>query len=111
MKRRPDYNFYVYIISNRSRTLYTGITNDLTWRVSEHFDRKGRGFTQQYRFTRLVYFEHFVYVNDAIRREKQIKGWRRSKKVALIESVNPVWADLLKTMESNPDWIDAHMKL
>ena len=85
--------FYVYIMSNRSMTLYTGVTNDLTRRVIEH--KAGEGsFTSRYHFDRLVYFEDFDLIVDAIAREKQIKGMRRAKKIALIKTVNPTWSDL-----------------
>ena len=86
--------YYVYIISNRARTLYTGMTNNLERRVREHNRKWGNSFTARYNITRLVYFESTNDVYVAIAREKQIKGWRRDKKVALIESTNPEWRDL-----------------
>ena len=86
--------FYVYIMTNRSRTLYTGVTNDLERRVYEHKHKLLPGFTQKYNITQLVYYEATSDVRSAIEREKQIKGWLRSKKVALIESINPEWRDL-----------------
>ena len=86
--------YYVYIMTNRSRTLYTGVTNDLLRRVYEHKHHLMAGFTNKYLLTRLVYFEETSDVNAAIAREKQIKGWLRAKKVALIESINPNWRDL-----------------
>ena len=86
--------FAVYIITNLSKTLYTGMTNDLARRVVEHKSKEVDGFTKDYNITRLVYYEFFDSPEDAIRREKQIKGWLRKKKVALIESVNPNWDDL-----------------
>ena len=86
--------YYVYIMTNRSRTLYTGVTNNLERRVYEHKHKMGSKFTCKYNITRLVYYESFSDVRDAIAREKQIKGWLRSKKIALIESVNPKWEDL-----------------
>ena len=85
---------YVYIMASRSRTLYTGVTNDLERRVAEHQRHLVSGFTSRYRLERLVYFETWGRIRDAINREKEIKGWRRSKKVALIESMNATWADL-----------------
>jgi putative endonuclease len=87
-------NYYVYIMANRTRTLYTGVTNNLERRVYEHKNRITPGFTSQYNITRLVYSEVFTDIRDAIAREKQIKGWLRAKKIALIESVNPKWNDL-----------------
>lgn len=86
--------YYVYILTNRSRTLYTGVTNDLTRRVYEHKQKLLPGFTEKYNISRLVYFEETSDVRDAIAREKQIKGWTRAKKIALIESINPEWKDL-----------------
>ncbi|MBI2363571.1 MAG: GIY-YIG nuclease family protein [Deltaproteobacteria bacterium] len=86
--------YYVYIMTNKSRTLYTGVTNNLERRVYEHKQKLIPGFTSKYNTSRLVYFEATEDIRAAIEREKQIKGWLRSKKVALIESVNPTWADL-----------------
>lgn len=86
--------FYVYIMTNHSRTLYTGMTNDLLRRVAEHKQKQIPGFTATYNITRLVYYEETPDVRSAIAREKQIKGWLRSKKVALIEAANPQWRDL-----------------
>ena len=87
-------NCYVYIMANRTRMLYTGVTNGLERRVWEHKNRFTPGFTSKYNLTRLVYFEVFTDIREAIAREKQIKGWLRKKKVELIESVNPKWNDL-----------------
>ena len=86
--------YSVYIMTNRSRTLYTGVTNDLERRVYEHRQKVGSRFTSKYNITRLAYYENYSDIRDAIAREKQIKGWRRAKKIALIESVNPQWRDL-----------------
>jgi putative endonuclease len=87
-------NYYVYIMTNNSKTLYTGVTNDLNRRVYEHKQKLIPGFTQKYNITKLVYFEETSDVNTAISREKQIKGWLREKKITLIESMNPEWKDL-----------------
>lgn len=92
--------FYVYIMTNRSKTLYTGVTNDPLGRVYEHKNKLIKGFTKKYNITKLVYFEETEDVGIAIAREKQIKGWLRSKKIALIESVNPRWKDL------SEDWFE-----
>jgi putative endonuclease len=89
-----DHTYYVYIMTNRSKTLYTGVTNDLTRRVWEHKQGDGSSFCAQYKLDRLIYFERFQYVGNAITREKQIKGWLRSKKIALIVAQNPAWRDL-----------------
>ena len=88
--------YYVYIMTNRSGTLYTGMTNDLERRVFEHKSQKIPGFTRKYKIDRLVYYEDTDDVEAAIAREKQIKGWLRKKKIALIESLNPNWEDLSK---------------
>jgi putative endonuclease len=85
--------YYVYIMASRSRVLYTGVTNDLARRVYEHRQSLIAGFTSKYRITRLVYFEEFADVRDAIEREKEIKGWVRAKKIRLIEERNPTWED------------------
>ena len=85
--------YYVYTLASRSRVLYTGVTNNLTRRVWEHRTGLIPGFTRQYRIHRLVCFEVFQSVRAAIAREKQIKGWLRKKKVALIEERNPTWED------------------
>ncbi len=86
--------YYVYIMTNRSKTIYTGVTNDLVRRVYEHKHKLVPGFTQKYNTTRLVYYESCSDVLSAIAQEKRIKGWLRSKKVALIEAANPMWEDL-----------------
>ena len=86
--------YYVYVMSNHSRTLYTGVTNDLQRRVHEHKQKLIPGFTQKYNITQLVWYEETPDVKAAIAREKQIKGWLRAKKIALIESLNPQWRDL-----------------
>ncbi len=85
---------FVYIMTNKSRTLYTGVTNDLVRRVNEHKSKSVPGFTRKYNITKLAYFESGDNINAAIAREKQIKGWLRAKKIALIESINPEWKDL-----------------
>ncbi len=86
--------YYVYIMTNRSDTLYTGVTNDIYRRVCEHKQKLTKGFTAKYNISMLVYCETTDDVQSAIRRENQIKGWVRAKKIALIESVNPQWRDL-----------------
>jgi len=87
-------HYYVYIMSNASKTLYTGVTNDLIRRVMEHKEGKIIGFTSKYNIKKLVYFEEGRSINEAIYREKQIKGWVRQKKIDLIEESNPEWSDL-----------------
>lgn len=86
--------YYVYIMTNKSRTLYTGVTNNLMRRVYEHKNKLIPGFTSKYNIKILVYYESTSSVHTALEREKQIKGWLRAKKIALIESLNPQWKDL-----------------
>ncbi len=86
--------FFVYIMTNVSRTLYIGITNSLERRVHEHRIKEADGFTRKYNITMLAYFEEFDSIRDAIEREKQLKNWSRAKKVTLIERENPEWRDL-----------------
>jgi putative endonuclease len=86
--------YHVYILSSASAVLYTGVTRHLEGRVSEHKGKLIPGFTNTYHVDRLVYFEPFNTANAAIAREKQLKRWRRSKKIALIEKMNPQWRDL-----------------
>jgi putative endonuclease len=88
------HRYFVYIMTNRSGTLYVGMTNDLKRRVWEHKQKLIGGFTKRYNITRLVYYEETADVTAAIACEKQIKGWLRKKKIALIESLNPGWKDL-----------------
>jgi len=92
VRERPVYS--VYIMASRSLTLYIGVTRDLYRRTMEHKHHALEGFTSQYRVERLVYYERFVDIRAAIAREKQLKGWRREKKIALIRSKNPTWIDL-----------------
>lgn len=96
--------FFVYIMTNRPRShvLYTGVTGNLAHRVFQHKQKLVPGFTSRYNLTRLVYHEEFVYPDAAIKREKEIKGWRRSKKIHLIEWMNPHWQDLAE------NWTDTY---
>jgi putative endonuclease len=87
-------NFHMYIMSSLSRTLYTGVTNDLERRVFEHKEGKPGSFTARYRVNRLVYSEEFSEIAQAIAREKEIKSMTRKQKIKLIESINPGWRDL-----------------
>ena len=86
--------YWVYIVASKSRTLYTGVTNNLLRRVHEHRTGNGSEFTGKYRITRLVHSEETNDIRVAIAREKEIKGWNRKKKLALIEATNPLWEDL-----------------
>mgnify|MGYP000959275410 CR=1 FL=1 len=90
---------YVYILTNiGNRVLYTGVTSDLVKRIYEHQNKLADGFTKKYNVHKLVYYEVFEDMTNAISREKQIKGWRRSKKIKLIEKVNPKWKDLFNSI-------------
>jgi len=90
-----DYNFYIYILTNKyNKVLYTGVTNNLKRRIYEHKEKLIDGFTKQYNVNKLVYYEHFTDINEAIAREKQIKAGSRKKKIDLIEKDNKEWKDL-----------------
>lgn len=92
---RVAYNFYVYMMTNRwKNVLYTGVTNDLLRRGWEHRNKVHDGFTKMYNCDRLVYFEWYQDIRQAIERETQIKKWSRAKKDALVASMNPEWRDL-----------------
>jgi putative endonuclease len=89
-----NYNFYVYITTNPDRSvLYVGVTNDLRRRLFEHKENKGskKTFAEKYYCYNLVYYEHFTHIEYAIKREKEIKKWRREKKDSLIITLNPEW--------------------
>ena len=86
--------FYVYIMTNQSRNLYVGVTNNIRRRVEEHKNGLTKGFTSRYNIDILVYVETFSDIGSAIAREKQIKYWRREKKLQLINQENPEWRDL-----------------
>ena len=92
-------HYYVYILSNQHGMLYTGITNDLERRVREHKSSKSPGFTQKYNINRLIYFEEFQSRVEAIAAEKRVKGWTRKKKLDLIRTQNPKFADLTEDWE------------
>ena len=96
-----QHNYYVNIATNHSRTLYTGVTNNLVRRMEEHRSGAMEGFTRKYRIKQLVYYEHPTDVNAAIAREKQIKRWRREKKIRLIETMNPNWDDLFDAISNS----------
>lgn len=89
-----DQRYFVYILTNRSRTLYVGVTNDLRRRLEEHRTAPPGSFTGRYRIDALVYYEVHRYILNAIAREKQLKGWCRERKITLIDSFNPRWQDL-----------------
>ncbi len=89
-----NHSYWTYIVASRTGTLYVGITNNIERRIWEHKTGQIDGFSQKYHCERLVYYEVFDQVLDAIAREKRLKGWRREKKIVLIESRNPRWEDL-----------------
>ena len=95
--------YFVYIMTNRSRTLYIGVTNDLYRRVYEHKHPLMKGFTSKYKIRLLVHYETTTDIQEAIAREKRLKGWVRGKKVALIEAINPEWKDLSAEWFEEPD--------
>lgn len=97
-----NHNYYIYITTNpEKKVLYIGVTNDLSRRLAEHREGKGGGksFTGKYYCYRLVYYEYFDHIDQAIARETEIKKWRREKKIALIESANPQWRVLNNDIE------------
>ena len=93
------HQYFVYILSSRSRTLYIGVTNNLVRRIQEHRDGIADSFTKRYNINRLVYVEHFQYIGNAIAREKYLKHFTREEKLTLISQSNPAWIDL----ETSPD--------
>ena len=95
--------YSVYILTNRSKTLYVGVTNNLLRRVWEHKFGNGSEFCKRYKIDRLVYYESFEDVRNAIDREKRIKGWLRIRKIQLIVAVNPTWSDL------SEGWYERHL--
>ncbi len=88
--------YYVYILTNKSNTLYVGVTNNIERRILEHKTKKAH-FTNKYHIDRLIYFQEFTQIVDAIGAEKRIKGWTRKKKIALIKTVNPGFMNLMET--------------
>jgi putative endonuclease len=96
-----DRTFHIYTLAGESGVLYTGMTNNLMRRMREHKEKKIPGFTSKYNLTKLVWFEAHGRATSAIAREKQIKGWNRAKKVALIEAMNPCWKDLTEILQSH----------
>ncbi len=96
----PERTYFTYIMASRSHTLYIGMTGDLRQRVFQHKWHEKGGFTARYNCDRLVWFQSFSEVSDTIQREKELKGWRREKKINLIEQTNPTWQDLSR------DWYE-----
>lgn len=99
-----QYIYFVYILaSKKNGTLYIGVTNDLTRRVLEHKDKIIKGFTSKYGVDKLVYYESYHYVNDAIERETTLKRWKRKWKLELIEKENKYWKDLFYDLTSKEE--------
>ena len=96
--------YFVYIMTNNSKTLYIGVTNDLQRRIYEHKNKLVEGFTKRYNITKLVYYQTTNSIESAIKREKQLKNWKRAWKIELIESVNKDWDDL------SEEWFDTIQK-
>ena len=92
-----DNRYYVYIMASRSLNLYTGVTNSIYQRALQHKSGEIDGFTKKYNINRLVYYEIFEHIGNAIAREKQVKAWTRAKRLALIKSMNPTWQDLAES--------------
>ena len=101
MAKRAYHNYWVYILTNKPNgMLYIGVTGGLDDRMERHVDGKGSHFTSKYKLKMLVYFEEYQYIEDAIKREKQLKNWHRQWKINLIESVNPKWENLWIPLDS-----------
>ena len=97
MPKREYHNYCVYILTNKPKgTLYIGVTGGIDDRMERHTNGEGSVFASKYKLFRLVYFEEFQYIHDAIKREKQLKNWHRQWKINLIEENNPNWDDLWK---------------
>ena len=103
--------YYVYIMTNNRGILYTGVTSDLSRRVYEHKQKIVDGFTKKYNITILIYYEETSDILSTIAREKEIKGWRRSKKIELIESVNPQWSDLSEGWYARESGAKSHQQV
>jgi putative endonuclease len=98
-----EYHFWVYILSSRSRNLYIGMTNNLKHRTATHRKQLSGTYTARYSIHRLIYYEYFRYIQNAIAREKQLKHWTRAQKITLIEQSNPAWEDLYPKLQQQPE--------
>jgi putative endonuclease len=102
-----NHDYWVYILTNkRCSALYIGITNNIALRLWQHRYGEAEGFAKRYHLNRLVWVEHFRNVNDAIACEKKLKGWRRARKIVLVEKMNPRWLDLSDEWEQQPKFYD-----
>lgn len=88
--------YFIYILTNKSNTLYVGVTGNLKQRMEQHIRKSAHGFTAKYNINKLIYYEEFPTANEAITAEKRLKGWTRKKKIALVKTINPRFEDLLK---------------
>ena len=102
MRRERERRYSVYILGSMSGALYIGITSNLVFRIRQHKDHTFRGFTAKYDVDRLLYYETYGEVSTAIAREKQLKGWKRERKIALIEKSIPQWTDLSRAWYEKP---------
>jgi putative endonuclease len=107
-RNQEEHHYYVYIVASAARVLYIGITGKLIGRIAQHRRKAVEGFSAQFNCYRLVYYEHFHNVRAAIAREKQLKRWRREKKIALIERINPDWKDLADDWFTDPPVVRFH---
>ncbi len=99
---KTNHQYYLYIITNKKNgVLYIGVSNDLERRMFEHKNKLIKGFSSRYNLGKLIFFETYQYINDAIKREKNMKKWKRAWKIELIEEDNPNWVDLSKDWELN----------
>ena len=96
-------SYFVYIATNKSSTIYVGVTNNLERRIHEHDKKKGAHFTAKYNINKLIYFCEFNRIEEAIAAEKKIKGWSRKKKMALIKTINPEFKNLLDVTETSSE--------
>ncbi len=109
---RREYDFYVYILTNYTKTaLYIGVTNSLIRRIIEHKFGYGSIFTKKYKLKYLIHFEKYKYINAALRREKELKGWKREKKINLIRKENPLFLDLSQKILKDFGITDEEIKI
>ena len=107
-----NHDYWVYILTNKGdTTLHIGITNNISRRLYQHRFGEVEGFTQRYHLNRLVWVEHFRNVKDAIACEKKLKGWRRTRKIAVIERTNPRWLDLSDDWDQQPNVVGRPYKV
>jgi putative endonuclease len=106
-----NHDYWVYILTKHCTTLYIGITSNISRRLYQHRYGDAEGFTKRYHLNRVVWLEHFRNVNDSIACEKKLKGWRRNRKIALIEQTNPRWLDLSGDWVQQPNVYDRPYKI